>query len=248
MSDQGDQKNEGSPSVDANSTKQSLSFEAQHLVTVMVEGKVFKAQKAVLVKDSLYFDRALNGPFREGQTQTIDLEDDVDANDFVFYVEVAYRSYFNEDFKLRKEHLGACFQERLRTVLNLWVLTDRFLNGRLRAIATEGLEWLLRVFDVRNWEFHYKSASTPHQDLLYWITLLQSGFKECLEFDTPLKDKFAEAAAAMPPQLFSELHDTLDPEFRSAVTKKFIKRFEDPKLRRPLVEDESLPAKRKKTN
>lgn len=209
----------------------------------MVEGKVFKAQKAVLVKDSLYFDRALNGPFREGQTQTIDLEDDVDAKDFAFYVEVAYRSYFNEDFKLREERSG-----RLRTVLLLWVLTDHFLNGRLRAITTEGLEWLLRVFDVRNWEYHYKSAYTPHRMLLKWITVLQAAFKDCLMRDIPFKDKFAEAAAAMPPQLFSEMHDTLDPEFRSAVTKKFIKRFEDPRLRRPLVEDESLPAKGKETN
>lgn len=201
-----------------------------------------------MVKDSYYFDSALNGPFLEGETQTIDLKDDVDAKDFAFYVEVAYRSYFNEDFKLRDEHLGSRSKKKLRTVLRLWVLTDRFENRRLQAVATEGMEWVLENYNVRSWEYHYKLASTSHDWLVRRITSLQDRFNECLMRDIPFKDKLAEAAAAMPPQLFSELHDTLDPEFRSAVTKKFMKRFENPNLRRPPVEDGIPPAKRKKTN
>lgn len=200
-----------------------------------------------MVKDSPYFDRALNGPFLEGQTQTIDLQDDVDAEAFALYVDLAFRSYFDENFKLRDKHLGSR-AKKPHTLPRLWKLADRFLNGRLQAVATEGMAWLLRDYKVQILEFYYQDASSSHHQLFYWFKWLQRRFRICLMHDIPFKDMLAEAAAAMPPQIFSELHDTLDPEFRFAVTKKFIKRFENPNLKRPLREGESTPAKRKKQN
>ncbi|ROW11316.1 hypothetical protein VMCG_01563 [Cytospora schulzeri] len=243
MSEQADQKTEGAAGADDNSPKQSLFFEAQHLVTIKVKGKIFKVQKAVLVKDSPYFDRALNGSFREGQTQTIDLEDDVDDEHFSIYVELVYRSYFDEEFQLNKYDrlckgsLSSDYTKRLRAVLHLWVLADRFLNDRLQAVAIEGMALVLSKFNVQDWKFRYQYFS-PHL-VVAQITSLQEVFEECPMHGSLIKDKLAEAAAAMPPQLFSELHDTLDPEFRSAVTKKFIKRFELLDLRRVPVQDQT---------
>lgn len=216
---------------------QQARSEDQHLVTIKVRGKVFKAQKPVLVKDSPYFDRALNGPFLEGQTQTIDLEDDVDPKDFSVYVDSAYRLYFNKDFKLsNRVHVSTC------DISGLWVLADRFLNVCLQALATEGMGWKLKDYTVQFWESRYRTSSDPS----FGVISLQKIFNSCSVHAVPVRDMLAEAAAAMPPQLFSELHNTLDTKFRSAVTKGFMKRFKNPNLKRPLADGESRPAKRQK--
>jgi hypothetical protein len=55
---------------------------------------VFTVQKALLCNSSPYFKAALNGPFIEGQTQTIDLDDE-DPSIFRTYVAWLYQGRLN---------------------------------------------------------------------------------------------------------------------------------------------------------
>lgn len=226
-------------------TDSRFRSEAQHLVILKLGAKVFNVQKAVLIKDSPYFDLALNGPVRKGQTQTIDLDDEVSAEDLAIYIEAAYCSYFNENFKLREEHLRSGVTTA-HVPIRLWVLADRFSNGRLQTVAKEGMVWQLRNYNVEALESRYLDHSTPHNKFMDDIKWLQGMFKNCLAHGIPFEDAVAEAGAAMPFQFLHEVHDTLEPEFRSAVTKMFFKHCENRKLKRPRVGGESTPAKRKR--
>ncbi|KAI4720808.1 hypothetical protein E4T48_02922 [Aureobasidium sp. EXF-10727] len=55
---------------------------------------VFTVQKALLCNSSTYFEAALNGPFIEGQTQTINLDDE-DPTIFRTYVAWLYQGQLN---------------------------------------------------------------------------------------------------------------------------------------------------------
>lgn len=60
------------------------------IVTITVKGgQNFQVYKEILTQDSKYFDRALNGQFAEGQSQSIEL-DDVEGRAFGFYIAVQH--------------------------------------------------------------------------------------------------------------------------------------------------------------
>lgn len=107
------------------------------IVTIRVKGKEFRVHKELLVKDSFYFHKALNGGFVEAETQEIDFDDILPA-DFGWYIDLVYRSFFVPNFILRKEQVGGSLSTR--QLLALWQLSDRFLNTKLVALVKESLQ------------------------------------------------------------------------------------------------------------
>lgn len=106
---------------------------------------MFHNQEAVLVKDSDYFDKALNGPFSEAQSQTIDFRGDIKAEESGISIDTLNRLYSNKNFNLcNNEHSVA-------DTARLWMLSDWFLNRRLCDIATKGFIWRLRFHDADSW-------------------------------------------------------------------------------------------------
>ncbi|ROW16189.1 hypothetical protein VPNG_01766 [Cytospora leucostoma] len=234
MSAQANQGGQGVARPEVQPYKPSLFYEPQAIVTVKVEGQTFKVHKKILVTNSEYFEKALNGPFLEAQTQTIDLEDDVKKDDFGLYVDTLYRWYFAKNFHPGDAPLNQRFGT-LHVALHFWMLSDRFLNIHMRDTTAEWLKGFILSFTVPNWKSWYDTTPpfVPSATLNLWVLRFQLGFNDCQTYTLPFTEMIVQAAANMPPELFSSVHDMLEPEFRSAVTKKFIRRFVDPKLERP---------------
>lgn len=209
----------------------TYSSKPQEIATVNVEGKSFKVQKALLVKDSEYFEKALSGPFLEGQTQTINLDDDISAPAFGFYVDILFRSYFTPRFILH-------FHDRrfygLLRIARLWNLANRFLNQQLLNIAQESLDSSgVLHFTVTEWESFYRTSVDSDSALRARVHNLQTTFNYCVKHRLAIKEDIVGFSGNMPVQLFSKHHDELDVDFRSEVLKKLLKRLENPKLKRP---------------
>lgn len=223
-----------------------------------MEGKAFTVHKVLLVKDSDYFEKALNGPFVEAQTRTINLGDDISSAQFGVYVDVLYRSYVDKGYKFRPGvldlHKAAFYTEPKQKVgprsqiLWLWRLSDRFLNKRLLEIAEVSFKWFIRNFTVLKWEAMYTGRGHTDHQLLSRITSLQDAYQHCVEHDLPQMDEIVRCTANMPLQLFTKHYDDLDDDFRTVVMKQLMKRFENPNLKRPFEGDDegTTPAKREK--
>ncbi|KAK7745455.1 hypothetical protein SLS53_002953 [Cytospora paraplurivora] len=278
MSAQADQSDQGVPRPEIDLLEfgleaYKLCSEPQDVVIIKVEGEAFKVHKALLVKDSKYFEEALNSRSLEAQTQTIDLED-VKKDDFALYVDVLNRSdsvkeddfgsYVNalnrsdsvkkidlslyidvinrsSSFKNLANSLSLLCKpvdepcHRLRDAVHLWILSEKFQNSRLRAIAANGLDEVISWSTERGWKWLHEQprSKIPSSTLNGWVFGFQEAFNDCQTCTLPFTEKIVQAAANMPPELFYELHDMLEPAFRSAVTKKFIRRFMEPKLEQP---------------
>lgn len=231
----------------------------QAVVKINVKGKAFIVQKALLVKDSRYFEVALNGPFAEAQTQTIDLGDDIRPIQFGIYVDVLYRSYVVSRYEFRPPLLDlntAAFHTEstqafgsLSQVLWLWRLSDRFLNDRLVKIAEDAFNWCASWYTVSKWEEKYANRKFTDKRLFDQITTLERAYHHCVQYNLPQKDEIVQCAANMPLQLFTKHHHELGDDFRTAVTMRVMKRFENPELKRPSEGDDggAPPAKRVKT-
>lgn len=221
----------------------------QDIVTIVVEGKKFHVYKALLTADSQYFERALNGPFVEGNTQTIEMGDDVTSKEFGIYVDTLYRSFFVKDSPFRP-FVRPGFSTS-KQCLALWKLSDRFLNKRLQTIARQALQPGASMYSRANWESRYKDPGTSDSYLEIMVLSLQEMVQLCEESNVPWQEIFVEYASNMPIQLFTELHDKLDIGFRTPVMQKILKRYENPDLKRPAPadsQDEQPLAKRPRTS
>lgn len=220
--------------------------EPQEVATIKVKDKAFKVHKALLVKDSEYFERALNGPFVEGQTQTVVLGDDVCPVQFGIYVDVLYRSYVIERYKFKTVQSNVYKHPLGGQILWLWRLSDRFLNKYLLKIAEESFSDYMKKYTVTAWETIYQNRVITEDRLRLVVKTLEFLYQQCIDYNLPQKDDLAGAAANMPLQLLAKYHDDLDVHFRTAVMKKLTKRFENPNLKRPidLMEEDSPPNKR----
>lgn len=173
--------------------------------------------------------------------------DDVTAKEFGLYVDTLYRSSFHKDFRLHSTNelkLRPCEE-----YLALWKLSDRFQSQRIRNLAQDALDDLTSKLTVARWEEWYKCPGVPDHILEQVVSILQKAFKFCQEFNIPWQDSFVEAASTMPAQLFTELYDKLDMDFRTSVMKKMFKRYEKPNLKRPATADtqgDQPSAKKKK--
>lgn len=225
------------------------SREPQDIATVHVGGKSFKIQKALLVKDSNYFDQALNNHSTSScdTSPTITLDGGISAINFGLYVDILFRSYFKQSLKFRTRHMDG--QPRVACITRLWRLADRFVNRRLLDIVEEALDYFgVSTFTVATWEEVYQSSQLSDSDLWAHVRGLQTNFYYCVRHNLAIKRQIVEIAANMPPQLFNKHHDDLDRDFRSEVSKGLLKRLQNPNLKRP-SEDAggncSLAAKRR---
>lgn len=225
----------------------TVNREPQDIATIIVEGKKFNVYKSLLVQDSKYFERALNGSFVEGDTQTIEMGDDVTSKEFGMYIDTLHRFFFSKNFQFRPQ---AEFNwDTFKECLTLWKLSDRFLNQRMQSLAQEALKHNAGRYSMRNWEIWYKNPENSDEGLEHLVVNLQDAFKLCQELNIPEQEHFVDGASNMPVQLFTELHDKLDIEFRTPVMKKILKRAQKPGLKRPApadTQDDKPPAKKKR--
>lgn len=227
--------------------------EPPEIATLNVEGKAFKVYKAILIKDSDYFERALNGSFAEAQTQTIAFEEGITSAELSIYLDVVHRSYFDEKYKFR-HHFQRISQRTARSQsLWLWKLSDRFLNKRTLKIAEEAVEFYWQVFSIARWESRYKGTRRTDEELRRFVMHLQNCYKYCVEHSIPYQEDMVTSAANMPMQLLAKHQNELDVEYLKDILTKVAKRFENPTLKRPhspdngsseQVNENSRPTKR----
>lgn len=182
----------------------------------------------------------------EGQTQTIEMGDDVTAQEFGIYVDNLYRSFFVQGFRLRQSLLGL---SPLAQCLQLWRLSDRFLSRHMQVIAQESLDYYSAKYSIVVWEDLYQSSKISDNELEMMVFTLQNCFHLCQRLGVPHQEMVVNMALKMPTQLFTKLHDKIDIEFRSVVVKKILKRFEKPSLKRLAPEDalNDIPPAKKRT-
>ena len=211
------------------------------IVTIKVDGKDFKLHKTLLVKDSEYFRRALNGPFIEARRQEITLGHDVTAEEFGVYVDVLYRSYFNPCLEFKYTPVwNAC---SVHGAMNLWKCSDRFLNDRLLDIAEDCLDFYLAMLTPTRWESFYQSHSI--EQLRYRAGECESVAEYCRNANLPYYERFVEAFANMPPQAFAECIEECSPPFGLAASREFAARLVDPAPKRKADEDNAMRASKK---
>jgi hypothetical protein len=192
------------------------------IVTVKVQGEVFHVHKELLVKDSLYFEKALNGSFLEGQTQEVVLDDILPA-DFGFYIDIVYRSFFIKKFVMRKEETGDSLSTK--QILTFWQLSDRFLNNRLRDIAKESLEHRLSLYSEQSWRKIYQKR--PSSDIEGRIVRLQDAYNQCINSSLPFEEDIIDACANCPPQVYADCVHVMEPDFMALVSQKMIMKHAD---------------------
>jgi len=210
------------------------------MVTVTVAGQnKFHAHKELLVKDSLYFQGALNGRFQEAITHEVAL-DDVHPTDFGFYLDILYRSFFSPDFVLRKEQTGGSLSTK--QILAFWQLADRFLNATLAEMAKESLGHRLSLYSPQQWVKLYQKRTKA--DIEDRVRRLQDAYNQCLAGGIPFQDDIAQAAANCPPQVYRDNVHLMEPEFMAVVSEKMIMVHADPALckKRPVDEMLSQPS------
>lgn len=195
------------------------------MISIKVKtGKTFCIHKNVLIQDSAYFRRALDGPFSESRTNSIDL-DDIPAKHFGLYVSVIYSLALKRtDFTLLDvwQHPEKRF---ICSILTLWRLGDRFLNDKVTTMAKTELHTQLVEYSIDAWKRRYENQSEANVRLRAGV--LQKAFQICEEYGLPFKEKFVTAASNAPPQVFAELVDGMQGLFGSEVTKAFALRFAD---------------------
>jgi hypothetical protein len=182
-----------------------------------VKGQLFNVSKELLVKDSAYFERALNGHFAESKAQSITL-DDILPEDFGFYVDIMYRHYFVKSFKLRKDETGGSLSTK--QILTFWKLSDRFLNAELRRVAKESLDYRLSLYSEPHWM--RLSERRAQSDLEARVARLQDAYHQCLDDSIPFADDIVQAAANVPGPVYAACVDIMDVEFMSRVSSRKI--------------------------
>lgn len=212
----------------ANATPQpdsprSMFLSAQEVVTIQVKGDVqFTVHKELLIMESAYFDRALNGLFLESQTQKI-LLDDINATSLGVYVHALYRSYFVRDaqFFAGCDHTGG--RLNLWGCITLWSLADRFMNGRLLEIARRGVQTALGDLTIPFWESRYVKKGLEFVKAK--AAKLQEDYVFSREVGVPCSEDIAKCLANVPPEIFPDVFKNLKDAFAEQVLQAFCVRF-----------------------
>ncbi|KAJ4409420.1 hypothetical protein N0V82_009487 [Gnomoniopsis sp. IMI 355080] len=201
---------------------------SQPIVTISVRGGgKFHVHKSILTQNSAYFDRALNGPFMEANTQSIDL-DHVSHEAFGQYVNILYQAAYTEDFTLcdvfTRPHRQMIFTN-LGLLLPLWRLADYFVDPKMKALVEDGMNFCFSLLTVSGWEDSYERPGSAARFTARFKSL-QTAFTDCKENNIPYQDKLVTALANCPPQVFAEnVEELSDEEFKKAVIKAFALRF-----------------------
>lgn len=195
----------------------------------------FKVYRELLIQDSEIFRTALQGTNDDGQPAEIDLGEEFRSSEFGVYVDVLYRSYFVDDFRLRREHIGR-YQPLIRT-LSLWKLANRFKNDRITAVATESIMFQLSVFDTEWWERVY--LVKPDEGMLVIVKSFEKAVLKCEAEDLPFSDHIIQACSNMPPQVYQQHLDKLVQGFGKELSKRLTMRFANPTLHHPVKRSRS---------
>lgn len=217
------------------------------IVTISVkDGVKFYVHKTVLTLNSSYFDRALNGAFRESSTQSIDL-DDIHAEDFGRYINVVYQTVLTQNVTLvdMNDQLRPC-SSTLPKLLRIWQLADRFLDPKMKDIAQKSIDSQFELLSTRAWEkvqesYHPTSMSNRFKRL-------QLAFDLCKQENIPYQDHLVTGLANCPPHIFADYVEDLNGDFKRAVIKAFALRFVDCHVSSKVVKNQTpkkTPRKRK---
>lgn len=203
----------------------------------------FYVHKTILTKNSAYFDRALNGAFLEGCTQSIDL-DDINADDFGRYVNILYQASFTQNVTLVDMNSRFLCSSILPKLLRIWELADRFLDQNIKAIAKTSIESRFELLSVRAWEDLHEQGPTASMSGRF--KRLQQVFDLCKQANIPYQDYVVTGLANCTPQVFAEHVEDLNGDFKKAVIKVFALRFVGCHVSSKVVKNQTKRPRRKK--
>ncbi|KAF9871410.1 hypothetical protein CkaCkLH20_11057 [Colletotrichum karsti] len=157
-----------------------LAPEPSDLVTLNCGGKTFRFNKAMLTKNSEYFRACLtNASFTEGQTSTIDFDDDIDPEHLGIYLHLVYSKATG--FEVHLASLQNLSEPRdLRALVKVYQLADRFLNEDLRL---DMANLILNTAD----KLAHKDAGgllMTEEKRIWWLKNFKNGF-EALDKHNP---------------------------------------------------------------
>ena len=223
---------------DCNSTY--LLRAPQEIVIVTVGNKAqkkeFKVYKELLAQDSSVFRDALNESENDVEVQEIDLGTEFKSWHFGVYVDTLYRSYFVNDFKLRKEHLRKW--EPLVGTLTLWKIANRFDNSKITSIASESIRFQLSNYSTAWWK--KLCGKKTAAEMLATLKSFEKAALKCEAEQLPFQDEIIQACGNMPPQIYEKHADKLLPEFAMELSKKISMRFADPDLQESIKRSSSM--------
>lgn len=195
------------------------------IVTISVmDGVKFYVHKTIMTENSEYFAKALNGPFLEGSTQSIDL-DDVLPGLFGRYVNTMYLAVLSPltaEIAPYNVESCKCHTSQLQNCLRHWQLADRFLDSKMMAIAEKSINFISGDhLSVDRWTEDYIQNDEHLERFWARFVNLQSAFYLCKEESIPFQEHMVTALANCPAQVFAEHVERLEEGFRTAVTKAF---------------------------
>lgn len=200
------------------------------MVTITVKGgKTFMFHKNILTKNSLYFDKALNGDFAESETLSINL-DDIEAENFGLYACLVYpTTVVNVPLTLRQIWIRkSTIRFSWKTLLRLWQLADRFLNRKISDMAKTELDTRFQELSVDRWLNRYQTQDGAY--VKSYVSLLDEAFRICEDEGIAFDCEFVTGLSNCPPQVFAEYVEELSDNFKTAVMKEFALRHADPKV------------------
>ncbi|ROW09023.1 hypothetical protein VMCG_02857 [Cytospora schulzeri] len=203
-------------------------YEPVSIVSITVKGgQTFHLHKDILTKDSAYFQRALDGPFIEGQTQSIDL-DDIEPKHFGLYASLVYpTSVVTGTVRLSDVWTLRTMTKWFWTdLLRLWQLADRFLNSKIKEIAKSALFERFEGLSARRWLSRYNNKSWSY--IKNFVSELNWAFRLCKEECLPFERNFVTGLSNCVPQVFAECLELLDDDFKTKATVTFALRHSDP--------------------
>lgn len=122
--------------------------------------QVFQVYKELLCRQSPFFEAAFEGPFSEGETQSMTLED-VGDNEFGIFLNWIH-------FKEIKGRYG---QPGFLDLLQVWILADRFLVPTLQNEAIDLLYDLARNQYLAHWFFKQLVEYSEGPDIIQRFTM-----------------------------------------------------------------------------
>ncbi|KAF1362452.1 hypothetical protein EJ07DRAFT_77735, partial [Lizonia empirigonia] len=135
------------------------SFDAAATVAIQVGSatnrRAFLVHKSILTARSEFFCRALNGSWKESETKTVDLTEDVPET-FDLYLNLVYKNQLPVA-TLDKDKLCALdwpnfskyIGKEYRTLVDLYVLADKIQDIQAK---NEALKAILQISHIRNHE------------------------------------------------------------------------------------------------
>lgn len=152
----------------------------------------------------------------DGHIEKFEFQVDLNGEQFKFYVDILYRSFFVPDFKLR---LGIL--EKLTKVVDLYVSAKKLSSHRISGVVEEALKQISSIISPMGWQRWH--SSRPRESVKNWVVAIQTTYDTCKNagMSDPCLDGLVQACANMPPLVFADLFTELHGEFATLVTRKF---------------------------